>query len=69
MKFKEQEDIILKLKGEKIELNEKYLKLKEEYNELFRKYVNLRSRYIKQNDELTQLTVLMSKEGYFENKH
>ena len=30
MKFKEQEDIILKLKGEKIELNEKYLKLKEE---------------------------------------
>jgi hypothetical protein len=24
---------------------------------------------MKQNDELTQLTVLMSKEGYFENKH
>jgi hypothetical protein len=48
---------------------EKYKELKESYNELLKKYVNLRSRYIKQNDELTQLTVLMSKEGYFENKH
>jgi predicted nuclease with TOPRIM domain len=68
MNFKEQ-DKILELKGENIILNEKYNKKKKEYDELLKKYVNLRSRYMKQNDELTQLTVLMSKEGYFENKH
>lgn len=68
MNFKEQ-DKILELKGENIILNEKYNKKKREYDELLKKYVNLRSRYMKQNDELTQLTMIMSKEGYFENKH
>ena len=68
MNFKEQ-DKILELKGEIIILKDKLIKKRNEYNELLKKYVNLRSRYIKQNDELTQLTVLMSKEGYFENKH
>lgn len=68
MNFKEQ-DKILELKGENIILNEKYNKKKKEYDELLKKYVNLRSRYMKQNDELTQLTMIMSKEGYFENKH
>ena len=68
MNFKEQ-DKILELKGENIILKEKYNKKKKEYDELLKKYVNLRSRYMKQNDELTQLTMIMSKEGYFENKH
>ena len=69
MYFKEQEDIILRLKGEKIELNEKYLKLKEEYNELFKKYVNLRARYTSQNDELLKLRLFIYEEVYNENKH
>ena len=68
MNFKEQ-DKILELKGENIILKEKYNKKKKEYDDLLKKYVNLRSRYMKQNDELTQLTMIMSKEGYFENKH
>jgi predicted nuclease with TOPRIM domain len=69
MNFKEQEDIILRLKGEKIELNEKYLKLKEEYNELFKKYVNLRAKYTNQNDELLKLRLFIYEEGHNENKH
>lgn len=68
MNFKEQ-DKILELKGEIIILKDKLIKKRNEYNELLKKYVNLRARYMKQNDELTQLTMLMSKEGYFENKH
>lgn len=68
MNFKEQ-DKILELKGEIIVLKDKLIKKRNEYNELLKKYVNLRARYMKQNDELTQLTMLMSKEGYFENKH
>ena len=68
MNFKEQ-DKILELKGEIITLKDKLIKKNNEYNELLKKYVNLRARYMKQNDELTQLTVLVSKEGYFENKH
>ena len=68
MNFKEQ-DKILELKGEIITLKDKLIKKNNEYNELLKKYVNLRSRYIKQNDELTQFQMILSKEGYFENKH
>jgi hypothetical protein len=68
MNFKEQ-DKILELKGEIITLKDKLIKKNNEYNELLKKYVNLRARYMKQNDELTQFQMILSKEGYFENKH
>lgn len=64
-----EQDKILELRGEIITLKEKLNQKKKEYDELLKKYVNLRSRYMKQNDELTQLTAIMSEEGYFEDKH
>lgn len=68
MNFKEQEEIILKLQGTLKELRVKYQEKKRDYDDLLKKYINLRARYITQNDELCSLKVLLSKEGYNENK-
>ena len=45
-----------------------YKELKEALDTLQRKYLNLRARYTAQNNELCSLKVLLSKEGYNENK-
>lgn len=65
MIFKEQ----LETKDEIIQRLEKELfLLKQEKKELEKKHINLRARYTSQNNELTQLRALLSKEVEYENK-
>lgn len=68
MNFKEQEEIIFELQCTLKDLRVKYQKKKRDYDDLLKKYINLRARYITQNDELCSLKLLLSKEGYNENK-
>lgn len=66
-KLKIKENKILELTGENKILKSRLISVKKDLKELQEKYNELKKRYAKQNNELCQAKINLSREGYYDN--